>query len=166
MTDNKRRKEEAQLASPDQAPAQATAAPLPPPPPAGDPLAGVGALKSGRGEQLRSPAAAQLLAALSLFDDVPGGSDTAAAGPGPASGSAAAAAELPTGAGWPLVSLVTANGLQTHAGAHASCSLTEFQPTCPNSSAPAELPPTASHPLHPLPLPPPCSGPGRSGGTA
>lgn len=118
---SKRRREEVQRPGHHSSPAQAITDPaLPlPPPHAGDPLAGVGALKSGRGLQLHSPAAAQLLAALRLFDDAPGGSNTAAAGPGPASGSAAAAPELPTGASWPLVSLVTANGLQTHAGAHA-----------------------------------------------
>lgn len=83
-----------------------------------DPLAGVGALKSGRGTQLRSPAATQLLAALSLFDDQPG--STGATAPGASGSSSTAAAEpLPTGAFWPLVSLVTANGLQTHAGGRA-----------------------------------------------
>ena len=98
----------------------ATSAPLPPPPPPADPCAGVNALKSGRGTQLRSPAAAQLMAALSLFDDQPGSTGDAAAAPGPASGSnggaGAAVPGLPTGACWPLVSLVTPNGLQTHAG--------------------------------------------------
>ena len=175
MTDaSKRHKdEETQPQRPAAPAAQAitAAAPLLPLPPAGDRLAGVGALKSGRGLQLRSPAAAQLLTALSLFDDAPGGSDTAAAGPGPASGSAAAAPELPTGASWPLVSLVTANSLQTHAGAHAKllCLLNSSRraPTAQGGRAPAGRT-NSFNPCTHLPLRASlllCSGAGRRGGT-
>ena len=89
--------------------AASQAAALPPPPPPSDPLAGVNQLTSGRGRAVASPAAAQLLAALSLFGDQPG-SSSAAPPPPPQQ------QLLPTGAAWELVTIVTADGLQNHAG--------------------------------------------------
>ena len=71
-----------------------------------DPLAGTNALTSGRGCVLAPPSVDSLMAALKLFDD---GGDAAQA---PA---AAAAAVLPTGSAWPVLAIVTPEGLQTHA---------------------------------------------------
>lgn len=66
--------------------------------PAADLLAN--SLRSGSGKLLRLPDPAALLAALCLFGD--------------AAPAAAAAPSLPTGSAWPLLRIVTADGLQTH----------------------------------------------------
>lgn len=65
-----------------------------------DPFAGVGSLRSGKGAALPAASAVRLMAALKLL----GGDEEPAAD-----------TPLPTGAGWSLHSIVTADGLQTHA---------------------------------------------------
>ena len=71
-----------------------------------DPLAGTNALTSGRGCVLAPPSVDSLMAAMRLFDD-----DAAA----PQALAATAAAILPTGSAWPVLAIVTPEGLQTHA---------------------------------------------------
>jgi hypothetical protein len=69
-----------------------------------DPLAGTNAFTSGRGYVLAPPSVDSLMAALKLFDDG-----------GAAAQAPAAAAILPTGSTWPVLAIVTPEGLQTHA---------------------------------------------------
>lgn len=83
--------------------AAAPPARLGPAPQHDDPLEGVGSLRSGRGQALAPVSAERLMAALSLF-----GGDTSAAAP-------AAPVDLPTGAAWDVVAVVTPDGLQPHA---------------------------------------------------
>lgn len=89
------------------------AAALPQPPLSCQP-AGVFSTASGR--SLGQPSAEQLAAALGLFAlGSPVAPAAAAAGALPAPPAPTAPALLPVGADWPLVTLITPDGLQTHA---------------------------------------------------
>lgn len=87
-----------------------------------DVLAGTGLLKSGRGVPLPPPSPSALLAAMALFDDATPDDTTSA----PSTTSAPASSDpappqqpqpqlLPTGAGWPVMPIMTPDGLQAHA---------------------------------------------------
>jgi hypothetical protein len=69
---------------------------------AADPLAGVNSLITGRGRTLAAPSTDALLAAVSLL------------GNGSPEASDALQSSLPVGSAWPVLRIVTPEGLQTH----------------------------------------------------
>ena len=75
---------------------------------AADPLAGTNTLTSGRGQPLEAASPEALLAALELFDDEGEADAAATAAP-------TVAEMLPVGAAWPVLAIVTPEGLLAHA---------------------------------------------------
>ncbi|KAL4425828.1 hypothetical protein ABPG75_009844 [Micractinium tetrahymenae] len=80
-----------------------------------DPLAGTASWTTGRGITLQPPSPSALLAAMALLDEASVQSSSS-----PASSAAAPLAPpppplLPTGAAWPVLPIVTPDGLQAHA---------------------------------------------------